>query len=93
MDYFQLSQSIGIDTIINKKLLTANTIFRYVRKGDVVDMKTLNNLNVEILEFVVNPNSKVANYKIKDINANAWDDTEARHVFFAAIARMTRRSI
>jgi hypothetical protein len=33
------------------------------------------------------------NYKIKDINANAWDDTEARHVFFAAIARMTRRSI
>ena len=68
MDYFQLSHSIGIDTLINKKLLTANTIFRYVRKGDVVDMKTLNNLNVEILEFVVNPNSKVANYKIKDID-------------------------
>ena len=68
MDYFQLSQSIGIDTIINKKLLTANTIFRYVRKGDVVDMKTLNNLNLEILEFVVNPNSKVANYKIRDID-------------------------
>ena len=68
MDYFQLSHSIGIDTLINKKLLTANTIFRYVRKGDVVDMKTLNNLNVEILEFVVNSNSKVANYKIKDID-------------------------
>ena len=31
-------------------------------------MKTLNNLNVEILEFVVNPNSNVANYKIKDID-------------------------
>ena len=27
MDYFQLSHSIGIDTLINKKLLTANTIF------------------------------------------------------------------
>lgn len=68
MDYFQLSYSIGIDTLINKKLLTANTIFRYVRKGEVVDMTTLNNLNVEILEFVVNANSKVANYKIKDID-------------------------
>ena len=33
MDYFQLSQSIGIDTLINKKLLTANTIFRYIRRG------------------------------------------------------------
>ena len=51
MDYFELSQTIGIDTLINKKLLTANTIFRYVRRGDVVDMTTLNNLNVEILEF------------------------------------------
>ena len=43
MDYFQLSHSIGIDTLINKKLLTANTIFRYIRKGDVVDLTTLNN--------------------------------------------------
>ena len=68
MDYFQLSHSIGIDTLINKKLLTANTIFRYIRRGEVVDMTTLNNLNVEILEFVVNANSKVANYKIIDIN-------------------------
>lgn len=68
MDYFQLSQSIGIDTLINKKLLTANTIFRYIRKGEVVDMTTLNNLNVEILEFVVKPTSKVANYIIKDLD-------------------------
>ena len=68
MDYFQLSQSIGIDTLINKKLLTANTIFRYIRKGEVVDMTTLNNLNVEILEFVVKPTSKVTNYRIKDLD-------------------------
>ena len=68
MDYFQLSHSIGIDTLINKKLLTANTIFRYIRRGEVVDMTTLNNLNVEILEFVVNANSKVSNYKIIDID-------------------------
>ncbi len=67
-DYFQLSHSIGIDTLINKKLLTANTIFRYIRRGEVVDMTTLNNLNVEILEFVVHSNSKVANYLIKDID-------------------------
>lgn len=68
MDYFQLSQSIGIDTLINKKLLTANTIFRYVRRGEVVDMTTLNNLNAEILEFIVMPESKVNGMKIKDID-------------------------
>ena len=68
MDYFHLSQAIGIDTLINKKLLTANTIFRYIRRGEVVDMTTLNNLNAEILEFVVKSESKVANCKIKDLD-------------------------
>jgi trk system potassium uptake protein TrkA len=68
MDYFKLSHSIGIDNLINKKLLTANAIFRYIRKGDIVEMTTINNLDVEILEFLVNENSQVANCKIKDID-------------------------
>ena len=52
MDYFKLSHSIGIDNLINKKLLTANTIFRYIRRGDVVEMTMLNNLDVEILSLI-----------------------------------------
>jgi trk system potassium uptake protein TrkA len=68
MDYFKLSHSIGIDNLINKKLLAANTIFRYIRRGDVVDITTLNNSDVEILEFIVKSNSKVANSKIIDLD-------------------------
>lgn len=68
MDYFQLSQSIGIDTLINKKLLTANTIFRYIRRGEVVDLTTLSSLNAEILEFIVKPDSKVNGMLIRDID-------------------------
>jgi trk system potassium uptake protein TrkA len=68
MDYFQLSHSIGIDTLINKKLLAANNIFRYVRKGEVVAMTKLNNMNAEILEFVVTPTSEVSGKIIKNID-------------------------
>jgi len=68
MDYFHLSHSIGIDTLINKKLLAANNIFRYIRKGEVVAMTKLNNMNAELLEFIVNPSSQVCNKKIKDLN-------------------------
>ncbi|CAI8209462.1 MAG: Trk system potassium transporter TrkA [Flavobacteriaceae bacterium] len=68
MDYFQLSHSIGIDTLINKKLLAANNIFRYIRKGEVVAMTRLNNLNAEILEFIVKPKSAVNGKFIKDID-------------------------
>lgn len=68
MDYFQLSHSIGIDTLINKKLLAANNIFRYIRKGEVVAMTRLNNLNAEILEFIVKPSSAVSGKRIREID-------------------------
>ncbi len=68
MDYYQLSHSIGIDTLINKKLLAANNIFRYVRKGEVVAMTKINNMNAELLEFIVKPGSQVCNKRIKNLD-------------------------
>ncbi len=68
MDYFQLSQSIGIDTLINKKLLAANNIFRYIRRGEVLALTRLNNLNAEILEFEVKPTSIVNGEIIKELD-------------------------
>ena len=68
IDYFELSHSIGIDTLINKKLLAANSIFRYIRKGNVVAMTKLSSMDAELLEFVVNANSKICNKIIKELN-------------------------
>ena len=67
-DYFELSESIGVDTLINKKLLAANEIFRFIRKGNILELNKLNNMNAEVLEFLVRSNSKVIGKKIKDIN-------------------------
>lgn len=68
MDYFELSHSIGIDALINKKLLAANSIFRYIRKGEVVAMTKLNNMNAELLEFAVKPTSKINNRVIRTLD-------------------------
>ncbi|GAB1856297.1 Trk system potassium transporter TrkA [Flavobacteriaceae bacterium MHTCC 0001] len=68
MDYFELSHSIGIDTLINKKLLAANSIFRYIRKGEVVAMTKLNNMNAELLEFEVKSTSAICNKLIKNVD-------------------------
>ncbi|MGI9532588.1 Trk system potassium transporter TrkA [Lutimonas sp.] len=67
VDYFSLSKNIGIDTLINKKLLAANSIFRYIRKGDVLEMTILNDVNAEILEFNAPKNSKITKKSIKDL--------------------------
>ena len=68
VNYSNLSQAIGIDTIVNKKLLAANNIFKYIRKGDVIDITTLDNLGVEILEFNVRKDSLITKKIIKELD-------------------------
>ena len=68
MDYINISQTIGIDTLINKKLLAASAIFKHVRKGDVLKLANLHNVDAEVLEFRVKENSAVTKKLVKNIN-------------------------
>lgn len=68
MDYIRLSQDIGVDTMINKKLIAANFISRYIRKGDVISLTGIHGVEAEILEFEVKEGSKINKRKIRDIN-------------------------
>ena len=67
MDYINISQTIGIDTLINKKLLAASEIFKHVRRGEVLAIANLKHVDAEVLEFSVKPNSKVTQKPVKDI--------------------------
>ncbi len=51
--FITISQDIGIDTIINRKLITASYIARFIVKGDAVSSKWLSGTNAEVLELVV----------------------------------------
>ena len=68
MDYINLSQNIGIDTLINKKLIAANNIFRYVRQAHVVNIAGIHGVDAEVLELQVAPDSKVCEVPIKDLD-------------------------
>jgi len=67
IDYIHLSQNIGIDTMINKKLIAANFIFRYIRKGDIITLTSIHGVDAEILEFFVKVDSKITNHHLKDL--------------------------
>ena len=67
-EYMQLSHSIGIDNLINKKLISANFIFRYVRKGDVLSLTSIYEGDAEILEFEIKQGSPLLGVAIKDLN-------------------------
>ncbi len=66
--YYQISRSAGIDTMVNQKTLAANEIFRYIRKGHIMAVSTLINMNAQILEFKAGTNSKVTNHTIKSLD-------------------------
>jgi trk system potassium uptake protein TrkA len=51
--FIDISQDIGIDTIINKKLITASYIARFIVKGDAVSSKWLSDTNAEVMELIV----------------------------------------
>jgi len=67
MDYINISQTIGIDTLINKKLLAASSIFKHIRKGEILALANLHNIDAEIFEFEVKENAKVTRKPIRQL--------------------------
>lgn len=68
LNYIGLAESVGIDTIINKKLTTASSIFRFTMNTDVQAIKCLNGCDAEVLEFIAKADSPATKSKIKHIN-------------------------
>lgn len=67
-DYTHISQNIGVDTLINKKLIAANNIFRFVRKGQIEAITSLHGVDAEIIEFVVHSRkNRLTRKSIKDL--------------------------
>ena len=57
--YTHISQQIGVDTLINQKLIAANNIFKYFRKGKVEAIRSLQGVEGEIIEFNIAKNNSV----------------------------------
>ena len=68
INYIRLAESIGVDTVINKKLITASRIFRYTMSTDVSAIKCLTGSDAEVLEFIVKPGSPITKGRLKDIS-------------------------
>jgi len=67
IDYIDISQSIGIESIINKKLITASHIVQYTMEAEVTAIKCLSGIDAEVLEFVVKPKAKITKGTISKI--------------------------
>ncbi len=67
IDYIALAENLDIGTIINKKLIAANYIYQLTLDADVTDIKSLTNVEVDVIEFIVKPQSKITKGPVKTL--------------------------
>ena len=68
LNYINLAENMGIDTIINKKLIMASNIFRFTMSTDVQAIKCLTGCDAEVLEFIAKPNSPATKGQIRELD-------------------------
>lgn len=68
VDYIPLTQTIGLDSLINKKLIAANNILKFIRKANIISIATLQGIDAEVMEYVAQPNSTITKKKVKDLH-------------------------
>ncbi|MBO5758787.1 MAG: Trk system potassium transporter TrkA [Rikenellaceae bacterium] len=67
LNYITLAESVGVDTVINKKLITASNIFRFTMNTDVQAIKCLTGCDAEVMEFIVKPNSAATKCPLSEL--------------------------
>jgi trk system potassium uptake protein TrkA len=68
IEYIRLAESMGVDAIINKKLITAGRIYKFTLSNKVRFIKYMSGTNAEVLEYIVAPDTTITKHMLKDMN-------------------------
>lgn len=68
VEYINLAENSGIDTIINKKISSASRIFRHTTNPNVTQVKCMTGTDAEVLEYKVPEGAKITKGKLRDIS-------------------------
>ena len=68
MEFINLAENTGIDTIINKKISAASRIFRHTTNPNVTQVKYMTGTDAEVIEFNVPADSKITKGTLRSID-------------------------
>lgn len=68
IEYIRLAEEMGVDAVINKKLITAGKIFKMTLSNKVRFVKYMSGTEAEILEYIVSPGSAITKCTLKDLD-------------------------
>lgn len=67
VEYIRLAEEMGVDTVINKKLLTAGKIFKFTLSDKARFVKYMSGTNAEVLEYTAAPGSAITLKPLKEM--------------------------
>ena len=68
IEYIHIAEEMGVDNVINKKLITAGRIFKFTLSGKARIVRYMTGTNAEVIEYTVAPGAAITAGPIKDID-------------------------
>jgi trk system potassium uptake protein TrkA len=68
LEYLRLAEDMGVDAVINKKLITAGRIFKFTLSDKVRFVRYMSGTDAEVLEYTVAPGARITKATLKDID-------------------------
>jgi trk system potassium uptake protein len=66
-EYMTLMEQVGVDVVFSPRLLTAGTILRQVRQGDIVSVALFEGAKAEAIELDISATSRLAKKQLRNI--------------------------
>lgn len=67
-EYIHISHSIGVDSLINKKLVAANQVTRFLRKGKVEAVSGIYGVDAEFIQYVITKSNRVTKKALRELH-------------------------
>ena len=67
-DYVNLMEKIGVDVVLSTRLIAAEEVLAFIRKGGLVSVSFLEDAKVEALELILQEGSPVSDKPLMDID-------------------------
>ena len=66
-EYLRLAEELGVDSVINKKVITAGNLFRFTLGGRAHMIKNIRGTDAELIEYTASAGSAIVRKPLKDL--------------------------
>ena len=68
IEYISLAEEMGVDAVINRKLITAGRIFKFTLSGQARMVRYMSGTEAEVLEYTAAPGSAITKAPLREIS-------------------------